>query len=197
MYDYMIEEMADAIAKELRVDNNDALRVLHQFWEDKIAHVWQADDVLECAMDAGKPITRSDALELLQGTFEDLDSELGITWGTLEVELQGYHLDLKRLPEDRYNEVIGVFKVWRQGNPVAHQVGLYPDRIQGNLPKAIALAKSMADEKPGAPILIGCEPRGSDEVKPWLEVIRVEEGARIEEKEKPCTPYNQDNASAS
>ncbi|MEP0805616.1 MAG: hypothetical protein HRF47_09010 [Chloroflexota bacterium] len=187
MYDYMIEEMADAIAKELRVDNNDALHVLYQFWEDKIAHVWQVDDVLECAMNAGKPITRADALELLQNIFEDLDSELGITWTTLEVELQEYRLNWKRLPVDQYTEVIGVFKVWRQGNPVAQQVGLFPDCIRGNLPKAIALARSMADEKPGAPILIGCEPRQSDKVEPWLEVIRVEEGAQIEEKEKPCT----------
>ncbi|MFZ5903190.1 MAG: hypothetical protein ACOYZ8_06545 [Chloroflexota bacterium] len=197
MYDYMIEEMADAIARELRVDNNDALRVLHQYWEDKIAHVWQVDNVLGCAMNAGKPITRVDALELLHEIFEDLDSELGITWGTLEVELQEYRLDLKRLAEDQYDEVVGVFKVWRQGNQVAHQVGLFPDRIQGNLPKAIALAKTMADEKPDAPILIGCEPRKSDDVKPWLEVIRVEEGTQIEEKEKPCTRYSQINASAS
>ncbi|WKZ45854.1 MAG: hypothetical protein QY302_08675 [Anaerolineales bacterium] len=197
MYDYMIEEMADAIARELRVDNHNTLRVLHQYWEDKIAHVWQVDDVLECAMNAGKPITRADALELLQNIFEDLDSELGITWGTLEIELQEYHLDLKRLPEDQYNEVTGVFKVWRQGNSVARQVGLFPDRIQGNLPKAIALAKSLADEKPDTPILIGCEPRHSDRVKPWLEVIRVEEGTQIEEKEKPCTRYSQSNASAS
>jgi hypothetical protein len=197
MYDYILEEMADAIAKELRVDNNDALRVLHQFWEDKIAHVWQVDDALECAMNAGKPITRADALELLQNIFEDLGSELGITWGTLEVQLQEYHLDLKRLPEDQYNDVIGVFKVWRQGNPIAHQVGLFPDRIQGNLPNAIALAKVMADETPDVPILIGCEPRGSDEVKPWLDVIRAEEGTKIEEKEKPCTRFSQDNASAS
>ncbi len=196
MYDYMIEEMADAIARELRVDNNEALRVLHQFWEDKIAHVWQVDDVLECAMNAGKPITRADALEMLQNIFEDLNPELGITWRTLEIELQEYHLDLKRMPKDQYNEVIGVFKVWRQENPVAHQVGLFPDRTHGNLSKAIALAKSMADETPGAPILIGCEPRESDEVKPWLEVTRLEEDMQIEEKEKPCTRYNQTNASA-
>jgi len=31
MYDYMIEEMADAIAIELHVDNNDVLRVLHRY----------------------------------------------------------------------------------------------------------------------------------------------------------------------
>lgn len=183
MYDYMIEEMADAIAKELRVDNNDALRVLHQFWEDKIAHVWQVDDVLECAMNTGKPITRADALELLQNIFDDLDSELGITWTTLEVELQEYRLNWKRLPVDQYNEVIGVFKVWRQGNPVAHQVGLFPDRIQGNLPKAVALAKAMADEKPDEPILIGCEPHQSDEIKPWLEVMRSKEITQIREME--------------
>ena len=56
MYDYIIEEMADAIANELHVDNNDVLRILHRYWEDKIAHVWRSDHIVHCAFNMGKPI---------------------------------------------------------------------------------------------------------------------------------------------
>lgn len=181
MYDYMIEEMADAIAKELHVDNNDALRVLHQYWQDKIADVWQVDQMLECACDAGKPITRADAAELLHNVFEDYDSELGINWMTLGIEVQEYHLSLKRLPPDQYNEVHGVFKVWREGNPISHQFGLFPNQVDGNFPKALEFAKSMADETPGVPIFIGCEPRRSEDVEPWLSVLRENDELRVSE----------------
>ena len=65
MHDYMVEEMADAISKELHVDQNEVLRILHGYWSDRIALVWQVDDILECALNMGKPITRADAVELL------------------------------------------------------------------------------------------------------------------------------------
>lgn len=188
MNDYVLEEMADAIANELRVKNQEVLPILLRYWEDKIAPVWQVDDVLGTALNVGKPITRRDAVEVLKDIFESHDAELGITWTTLEVALQEYRLDFKRLPEDRYGEVQGVFKVWRKGNPVAFQVGLFPDHIQGNLHKAISLAKSLADQTPGTPILIGCEARHSDEVDPWLSVTREKDGILVEESEETCTP---------
>ena len=40
MYDHTLEEMADAIAKELHVNNNAVLSILNHYWQDKIAHVW-------------------------------------------------------------------------------------------------------------------------------------------------------------
>lgn len=188
MNDYMLEEMADAIAKGLPVDHNDVLRILHRYWEDKIAPVWQAEDVLETALNVGKPITQEDAVEVLKDIFEGHDAELGVTWITLEVALQEYHLHWKRLPEDCYEAVQGVFKVWRKGNLIAHQIGLFPDRVHGNLPKALTLAKSLADETPGVPILIGCEPRHSDDVEAWLSVMREEDDLLVEESGETCTP---------
>jgi len=41
MNDYMLEEMAETIAKELSVDHKDVLPILHRYWADKIAPVWQ------------------------------------------------------------------------------------------------------------------------------------------------------------
>jgi hypothetical protein len=188
MNDHVIEEMADTIAKELHIDINDVLRILHRYWQDKIAPLWQVDDLLESALNTGTPITKEDAVVVLKDLFEGHDAELGITWTTLEVALQEYHLNFKRLPEERYSEVQGVFKVWRKGNPTTFEVGLFPDHIHGNLPKALALAKSLADEMPNVPILIGCEPRHSDEVEPWLSVVREDVCIHVEESEETCTP---------
>lgn len=185
MNDHVIEEMADVISRELRVDNNDVLRVLHRYWQDKIAPVWQVDDLLEAALNIGKPITKADAVDILKDLFEGHDAELGITWTTLEVALQEYRLDWKRLPEDRYGDVQGVFKVWRKGSPIAFLVGLFPDHIHGNLPKAITLAKSLADQTPSVSILIGCEMHTSDDVEPWLSVVREADCIQVEET---CTP---------
>jgi len=88
MHAYMIEEMADAISQKLPIDTNDVLRILHQFWNDKIAHVWHVEDMLNAALNAGKPITRADAVGLLYSMFEDHDSNEGISRKTLEIELQ-------------------------------------------------------------------------------------------------------------
>ena len=57
MYDYILEEMADAISKELHLDNAEVLSILGRYWKDKIAHVWQVEDVFESARRSGKPIT--------------------------------------------------------------------------------------------------------------------------------------------
>ena len=188
MNDYVIEEMADSIASELHIPNEDVLRILHHYWQDKIAPLWQVGDLLDTALNMGKPITKEDATQVLKDLFDGHDPELGITWITLEVALQEYQLDWKRLPEDRYPEVQGVFKMWRKGNLIAHQVGLFPNHIHGNLPKALALAKSLADETPNVPILIGCEPRHSEEVGPWLSVVREEDSIHVEESEETCMP---------
>lgn len=188
MNDHVIEEMADAISIELHIPNEDVLRILHHYWQDKIAPIWQVDDLLETALNAGIPITKDDAVAVLKDLFEGHDAELGITWITLEAALQEYHLNFNQLLEDHYPDVQGVFKVWRKGNLIAHQVGLFPNHIHGNLPKALALAKSLADETPNVPILIGCEPRHSEEVGPWLSVVREDDETQVEECEETCTP---------
>lgn len=189
MYDYMLEEMADAIAKDLNVESNDVLGVLNRYWQDKIAHVWQVADMLETARRVGKPITRADAAALLYDVFEHHDSSLGICWTNLEVALENYHFDLKTWPVEKYDEVHGIFKVWREGNLIAHQFGMAPAKRDGNLPDALTLAKSMVKETLGVPVFIGCEIGPDEDPTPWLS-ITLHEGETepiVEESEKPCT----------
>lgn len=199
MYDHILEEMADAIALDLHVDSNNVLGVLSRYWQDKIAHVWQVDDMLEAARRAGKPITRANAAVLLYDVFEDHDSSSGISWTSLEVALEDYHFDLKTLPVEKYNEVHGLFKVWRKGNPIAHEFGMEPHNLDGNLPGALALARSMAKETPGVLVFIGCEADSGEDPTPWL-IVTLHEGETepfIEESEELCTQSDLNSASAS
>jgi hypothetical protein len=199
MYDHILEEMADAISKELHVDNNDVLGILNRYWQDKIAHVWQVDDMLECAHNTGKPITRTDAAGLLHNVFDHHDSSMGISWTSLDVALEDYHFDLKVWPEEKYDEVHGVFKAWRKGSLIAHQFGTFPHKMDGNLLDALECAKAMTKEIPNVPVFIGCETRFSEDTEPWLTIILPEGETEpiIEESAEPCTQSNLDNASAS
>jgi hypothetical protein len=183
MYDYMLEEMADAIALELNVDRNAVLSILSRYWQDKVAHVWDVDDTLSCARRMGKPITRADAAGLLSNVFEDHDSDLGISWSSLSSALEGYHLVFKSCPEDQYERVHGVFKVWRKGCLIAHQFGAPPRQLEGNLPEALEFAKAIAAEMPGTPAYIGLETE-TGESHYWLTVTCTNDQIVIEE---PCT----------
>lgn len=184
MYDHFLVEMADQIAKELQIDNNTIHSVMSRYWQDKIAHVWQVDDMLESAYRARKPITRTDAAILLQSVFDHHDSSMGISWTNLDVALEDYHFDLKVYPEEKYKEVCGVFNVWKSGDANLQQFGEYPNELIGNLPDAIALAMKMATENPGAEIQIGLEDRQSTERIPWLSVTLLKD--QIEPTIKEC-----------
>ena len=190
MYDYILEEMADAISKELHVDNAGVLNILGCYWQDKIAHVWQVEDVFESARRAGKPITRADAVEVLQEVFDHLDSDLGITWMSLDIALEDYKIDFRSLPLDQYSNVHGVFKVWLQGDSSFHQFGTYPQNADGNLPEALAFAKELAKKNLSKPISVGCEPCHYGEAEPWL-TVTLKDGESepiIEESQAVCTP---------
>ncbi|MCZ7547645.1 MAG: hypothetical protein M5U11_00615 [Anaerolineales bacterium] len=205
MYDYMLEEMAEAIARECHVDHNDVLRVLGMYWQKRIAHVWEVQDVLEAAHRAEKPITREDALSILQEIFHALDSEMGITFLTLDVALEEYSLDFLQLTPEHHDQVVGVFEVWRLHDPISTQFGLFPDQVDGNLPEAMEYAKGMARQVPGVLVFLGCERYASEVNEPWLTFLAVDEHSdpvisvcQISKEEcDSCTPYNPDNASAS
>lgn len=190
MYDYILEEMADAFSKELRVDNAEVLGVINHYWQDKIAHVWQVEDVFESAHRAGKPITREDAAEVLHEVFDHLDSDLGITWMTMDIALEDYKIDFRSLPVDQYRNVHEVFKVWLQDDPSTQQFGTYPQKADGNLPAVLAFAKELAKKNLGAAVSVACEQDSHGEAEPWL-TVTLKDGESepiIEDSEAVCTP---------
>ena len=111
------------------------------------------------------------------------------SWTNLDVALEDYHVVLKTWPEEKYNEVHGIFKVWRKGDLIAHQFGMFPKMMDGNLPDALALAKTMANEIPGVSVFIGLETDVDEDTIPWLTIILPEGETEpvIEESGESCT----------
>jgi hypothetical protein len=180
MYDHILYEMAEAVSQKCNIRIDDAFNVLIHYWQDKIACIWVVDEMLEAALRAGKPITRADAVELLKQVFDKYDPELGITRLTLDVALDDYCLRFDSLSVDAHSEMQGVFKIWREAGPVAHQFGLFPDKVNGNLPEALAFAQTLAQEAPGVAVFVGCEfPESSREAQPWLNILFENEQVNI------------------
>jgi hypothetical protein len=174
MYDYMLYEMADAVARKCNTRIDDAMNALIGYWQDKIAHVWQVEDMLEAARRAGKPILRADAVELLKVIFDNHDSDLGIAWKTLDKVLEDYRLDFGSLPAEKYEQVHGVFMVWRGNHPYAHTFGILPKNVDGNLPNALEFAKTLAQDNRDIDVFVGCKPNLEDKPQPWLTIIQHE-----------------------
>lgn len=181
MYDQILYEMAEAVSQKCNIRLDDAFNTLIGYWQDKIACCWDVDEMLASARRAGKPITRTEAVELLKQVFDQYNPELGITWLTLDVALDDYCLRFENLPVETYPEVQGVFQVWREGKPVARQFGLFPDKVNGNLPEALAFAQTLAHASPGMTIFVGCALLESSrrEAQPWLNVLFANEGFKI------------------
>jgi len=153
MHTYMLEEMSDSVAEHCGTNRDDILRVLSEYWKDKIAHVWQVDDVIDVALRTGIPITAQAANEVLQVVYDHIDCEYGITWTTLDVALEDYDFDLRRLSPDDRPKVYGVFNVRREDESGGVGFGS-EDNTCGNLSGAVALAEKLARENPDKGICI-------------------------------------------
>jgi hypothetical protein len=84
--------MADSINKMLGSHGNELLKkaieeTISSYWEDKIAVVWQADDVMGLAADRGKNISKDQAVDILHSMLDNHDACYGISWDTID-----YHI---------------------------------------------------------------------------------------------------------
>jgi hypothetical protein len=175
MYDHTLLEMAETLSAKCNIRVDEAMNALIGYWQNKIAVVWDTDDVLEAAHRAGKPIIRTDAVELLKEVFDHHNPEQGLNWLTIEIALDDYQLNFAHLAREQYPEVHGVFKVWRRQSPIAHQFGVHQLKTDGNLPDALDYAAAMAKAHPGEAIFISCEPTLEKPVLPWLRMFMGED----------------------
>ena len=107
MYSYTIDAMAKMIAEKLSTAYegfsgdkrmcSDLMKhieaTLSEFWGNKIAVVWETEDVLNVAENMGREITEEQAKNILYYIFNHHDTNLGITWTTLECAIEDYLKD--------------------------------------------------------------------------------------------------------
>jgi hypothetical protein len=183
MNEFVLYKMASLISARCGTRIDDVMNVLIDFWQDKVAPVWHVDDVLEVAEREGKPILYRDAIEILKTVFDEYGASREITRQSIEIALRNYRLCLARLTFEKYGEVHGVFKVWQEHNPFAHQFGLFPEKVAGNFTAAMDFARANARAHPGQKIFIVCESGTGKDVHPWLVLCFENEQVMVKEME--------------
>jgi hypothetical protein len=79
--------MVDNLVVKKLIDPNKgakALKIFERYWEDKIAIIWSAEDVIAEAKQNGKRCSKEKAQEILQSLYDDHDCNYGITWQTID-----------------------------------------------------------------------------------------------------------------
>lgn len=94
MYDHHINDMISALENAGLISSKDitinhAKNVLKKYWEDKIAIVWQIEDIIDYAKERGyKKVSKTKAKEILTEIFENHDCCCGITWDTIDAYME-------------------------------------------------------------------------------------------------------------
>jgi len=96
---HLVEGMMNQIKKDHEKDDKitisyeDIENSLCKYWEPRIAHIWQVDDVVSYAkehMDPSYEISKDEALGILSYIQDHLDCNYGITWGTIHDHIQEF-----------------------------------------------------------------------------------------------------------
>jgi hypothetical protein len=131
-------------------------------------HTWGVDDLLAIADSKGKPMFREDAIGIIETLFDEQHSSKDIAWQSLEAAVRDYHLEHIRIDGKKESDVHGVFTVWSEHNPIAHQFGLFPNKVDGNFTDAFDFAWWFAQENYGREVFFGCESSTGADTNLWL-----------------------------
>jgi hypothetical protein len=106
VYQFMIEEMAEKIGKAV-CDNAGGQEhewvafvreELREYWDDKIAVVWAASDVIDYyesirEEDSLLDMTDERACEILDSLLENHDANHGVSWDQIDSEVRSWMYD--------------------------------------------------------------------------------------------------------
>ena len=92
MHNHHITDMVNALVKQGLVPGTslkDVEEALKSVWEDKIAIVWSTEDVIDYAAMGQNPktVTEEQARKILASMLHHHDCTIGITWDTINAEL--------------------------------------------------------------------------------------------------------------
>jgi len=93
MNTYHIEGMARKLQVVVPAMGMELAReILYDYWRDKIADVWTADDVLTYANDRFPyvELTDDDAVKIVKEMFHLHDPEVGLNWDVLHARIEEY-----------------------------------------------------------------------------------------------------------
>ncbi len=94
MHHFVIESMVKSLRPVLK-DPAKAKQILQRFWSDKIAIVWDTEDVHTAANERELALTRQQAVEVLQELFHHHDKQLGLRWADVTGYIEAHALGRK------------------------------------------------------------------------------------------------------
>src|SRR5438874_1693543 len=79
MHEYIIKSMVEALNPTI-TSSTRARKILEEFWKDKIAIVWDANDVHTAANERGLALTEAEAIKVLQELHHEHNKQFGLEW---------------------------------------------------------------------------------------------------------------------
>jgi len=94
MHHYIIEAMVKALKPGLK-NPTKAKQILERFWTDKMALVWDVQDVYTAANEREVALTNRDAIKILQELHHYHNKQYGIKWVDVTSYIEEYALGRK------------------------------------------------------------------------------------------------------
>jgi hypothetical protein len=94
MHDYIIEAMVKALKPTLR-NPAKAKQILDRFWSDKMALVWDVQDVHTAANEREVALTKREAIKVLQELHHYHNKQTGLQWKDVTSYIEEYALGRK------------------------------------------------------------------------------------------------------
>lgn len=79
MHQFIIQSMLRSLKPVLN-DQDKAEKILERFWQDKMALVWDTEDVHRAANEVEIALTKTEARELLHDLHEHHNPQYGLQW---------------------------------------------------------------------------------------------------------------------
>ncbi len=89
MHAHIITQMLRTLRPVLR-DNNRAKQILEKYWSDKIALIWELDDVFRAANEKELALTKEEAKKILRELHDHHNKQYGIRWEDIPSLIQEY-----------------------------------------------------------------------------------------------------------
>ena len=94
MHDYIIEAMVKALKPALK-NPPKAQQILEKFWSDKMALVWDTQDVHTAANEREVALTNQEAIKVLQEMHHYHNKQTGLQWKDVTCYIEEYALGRK------------------------------------------------------------------------------------------------------
>lgn len=94
MHDYIIEAMVKALKPVLK-NPAKAKQILDRFWSDKMALVWDVQDVHTAANEREVALTNKEAIKVLQELHYYHNKQTGLQWKDVTCYIEEYALGRK------------------------------------------------------------------------------------------------------